>query len=399
MAEYIFRLYAATHMCVKKLLRRNVLSVNSKILSVRRYKSGVDGNASALWQCFIDNSLIPDSDQFGGFHYAGYILENSEWCLPSWIWTNAAIVRLFVAQGDISKATILGEKLLAQQQECGGWIVRNDYDSKGPIPVLAPNDSAYIANNAFIPLYEVTGDIRYLQAAKRCADWILATCREDGMVYTGYNTRDKKWSKDNIIVDVGFTAGLFANLYKTTHEHKYKDYLLLFVRQYIKLFYSPSFRGFATSINKVNRQQGGFFGRGQAWALEGLIPAFNVLQGDSFKAVIEQTIESLIEKQNSDGSWAYNLSRPLMGNDCKGVSVIAKSLLEWYKITQDKRLFEAGQKALEWCKLHTVIEGEAHGGIFSFCTEGAIVKDLYSSCAFVYASAYAIELESFIQGT
>lgn len=45
--------------------------------------------------------------------------------------------------------------------------------------------------------------------AKRCADWIIETARPDGMVYIGFNIRDNKWDKNCVIVDVGFTAGLF----------------------------------------------------------------------------------------------------------------------------------------------------------------------------------------------
>ncbi len=397
MSELLFRLYAYAHLFAKKLLKRDTLSANTKILSGLNAKISTTKETSQIWRTFVESSRIRQSGSFDGFHYAGYILEKSEWCLQSWIWTNAAIVRLYIATGEIDKAVKLGEKLMSKQQECGGWIVRNDYDAQGAIPMLAPNDSAYIANNAFLSLFHATGDERYLTVAKRCADWIMDTCRDDSMVYTGYNMRDDKWDKNNIIVDVGFTAGLFANLYMTSKESKYRDFLEKFIKQYIILFYNPEFKGFATSIDKNNNQQGGYFGRGQAWALEGLIPAYMVLKDDGVKAVIEDTIQNLVTRQNSDGSWSYNLSRKLMGNDCKGVSVIAKSISDWYLITKEKHLLLTVDKAYEWCRHHTVATGDARGGIFSFCTEGAIVRDLYSSCAFVYASAYAVELESFLQ--
>ena len=31
-----------------------------------------------------------------------------------------------------------------------------------------------------------------------------------------------------------------------------------------------------------------------------------------------------------NGGWSYNLLRPMMGIDCKGVPVIAKCIVEWY---------------------------------------------------------------------
>lgn len=397
MRECFFRLYGITHKYGKIILGRQALS-SCRIISFPRSNMTHERKSlTSLWRRFIEESEINGKSDFAGFHYAGYVLERNEWCLESWIWTNAAIIRMECNDnGDIERAKKLGDLLAYNQHESGGWIVRNDYDSKGPIPMLAPNDSAYIANNAFLTLYKVTRESKYLEIARKCADWIMSTCRSDGMVYTGYNVRDEKWEKDNIIVDVGFTAGLFANLYIITEESIYKNYLTKFIQRYIELFYDPVFKAFSTSIDKNNRRQGGFFGRGQAWALEGLIPSYVVINDINIRSTIESLIDRLLSLQNKDGSWSYNLSRRLMGNDCKGVSVIGKALADWYAVTKDNRLVVAIQKAYDWCSKHTLSSGEGAGGIYSFCMEGAIVKDLYSSCAFVYASAYAIEINKFL---
>lgn len=263
--------------------------------------------------------------------------------------------------------------------------------------MLAPNDSAYVANNAFLTLYENTKDEKYLNIARKCADWIIETARPDGIVYVGYNMRDQMWDKNCVIVDVGFTGGLFSRLVEMTHEEKYLTFLKRFIDRYIELFYNPSNHGFCTSIDKNDHQQGGMFGRGQAWALEGLIPAYKVLKDERIKLVIDETVDNLIRVQLKNGGWAYNLTKPLMGEDCKAISVIAKDMMDWYQITKDERIRESAQKALDWCCKHTAIEGEATGGIFSFCMEGAIVQNLYTSCAFVYASAYAIELHEMLK--
>ncbi len=264
--------------------------------------------------------------------------------------------------------------------------------------MLAPNDSAYIANNTFITLYEKTKDEKYLNIARKCADWIIETARSDGMVFTGYNMRDQKWDKNCVIVDVGFTGGLFARLFEHTNDDKYLAFLKRFIERYIELFYIPDKEGFCTSIDKDNKRQGGMFSRGQAWALEGLIPAYKVLKDNRIKQVIDGTVVTLLRKQLRNGGWSYNLTKPLLGEDCKAVSVIAKDMMEWYKITKDVRIRESAQKALQWCCNHTATEGEAAGGIFSFCMEGAIVHNHYSSCAFVYASAYAVELSEMLKG-
>lgn len=397
MSELKYRLYGFMHHTAKRILGRSNLSVGN-ILSYSSIKMGANtADASKLWNNFIQSAEIPSGLEHAGTLYAGYIGESQEWCLPSWIWTNAATVRAYCANSSIEKAKDLADKLAKQQQECGGWIVRNDYDKHGAIPMLAPNDSAYIANNAFVELFLATNETKYLDIARQCADWIIKTARPDGIVYTGYNMRDEKWDKSCVIVDTGFTGGLFSRLYEITHKEEYLNFLERFVDRYIELFYNPSAHGFCTSIDKNNHQQGGMFGRGQAWALEGLIPAYKVLKDKKIKMVIDTTIDNLIKVQCKNGGWAYNLSKPLMGEDCKAVSVIAKDLMEWYAFTKDMRIRRSAERALDWCRKHTAIEGEAKGGIFSFCMEGAIVQNLYTSCAFVYASAYAIELEQMLK--
>lgn len=396
MNEIKYRLYCLLHHSAKRILGRTKLSVGNIIGSPNIALGIPDFLGKDYWNAFISHSKISQG-QFSDSLYAGYVAENSEWCLPSWIWTNAATVRVYCACSSMEKAKLLADNLAAKQQECGGWIVRNDYDKQGAIPMLAPNDSAYIANNAFVELYLATKETRYLDIARRCAEWIIETARPDGIVYTGYNMRDKKWDKSCVIVDTGFTGGLFSRLYEITHEERYLDFLKHFVDRYIELFYIPSAHGFCTSIDKNNHQQGGMFGRGQAWALEGLIPAYKVLKDDKIKMVIDATIDNLIKVQCKNGGWAYNLTKPLMGEDCKAVSVIAKDMMEWYVITKDENIRRSAERALDWCCKHTASDGEAKGGIFSFCMEGGIVQNLYTSCAFVYASAYAIELEQMLK--
>jgi rhamnogalacturonyl hydrolase YesR len=350
-------------------------------------------DAKMTWESFLNASIIPPGYKNGGLHYTGYIADNiNEWCLPSWVWTNAALVRMYCNKGETTKATQIGDLLLKQQLECGGWIVRNDYKAEGAIPTLAPNDSAYISNNAFIELYKATNKVVYLDAAKKCADWIIETARPDGLVWSGYDMKSKQWDKDYIIVDTGFTAGLFANLFDITQDEKYKTFLEKFVNQYVKLFFNPSNKGFATSLNKQNKQIGGMFARGQAWALEGLIPAYRVLKKEELKQVISSTISNLLEKQLKNGGWAYNFPKSLLGEDCKGVALIAKSLMEWNLIEQNDQVVISAHKALDWCVKQTASNGECKGGIFSFCMEGAVVHNFYTKTAFVYTSAYAIEV-------
>lgn len=369
----------------------------TKACGAQKYDLGTDDmHDLALWESFINSSIIPEGFRNEGLHYAGFIYEMNEWCLPSWIWTNAALVRMYCRCGDIQKAKALANRLMDKQLPCGGWIVRNDYDASGAIPVMAPNDSAYIANNALLEVFLISAERQYLEAAEKCAEWIILTARKDGLVYVGYDVRRQEWKKNNI-VDIGFTAALFARLYEITQVQKYLNFLRKFVKRYIELFYMPSKKSFSTALDYTDNQLGGAFTRGQAWALEGLIPAYKVLKSEQLKSVIDSTIQTLIRKQHRNGGWPYNLQRPLMGQDCKAVSIVACSILAWHKLFPERMEYaSSARKALEWCRSHTATGGRAMGGIFSYSIEGAIVHHLYTHTAFVYSCAYAIELKQIL---
>ena len=350
--------------------------------------------ARTCWESFIQRSRIPKGYKNEGLYYTGFIGGTKGWCLPSWVWTNAALVKHYCLIGNYDEALTIVKLLSNLQLPCGGWIVRDDYTNKGPIPIVAPNDSAYIANNAFLELYKVTHNEEYLSVAVKCADWIISTSRPDGLVYTGYDIRDGKWNTSHIIVDIGFTAALFANLYEITNVEKYRKFLKKFVERYISLFYVETSSGFATSIDVNNKHLGGIFARGQAWALEGLIPAYKIFKTDLLKYVIDNTVQNIISKQLDNGGWSYNFSKPLLGEDCKGVPVIAKSLVDWAQIFPSDDITKSAELALNWCRKHTAVDGQGKGGIFSFCMEGAVVHSFYTSTAFVYSASYAIQLES-----
>ncbi len=147
---------------------------------------------------FILRSLNTASGSaFKGTFHPCYDLTRRTYRLNSWVWCSAAAVRALLSEwsrtGDRSVYQMaervgdaLRERQLTTGPNAGGVEVRWDLDasrgdSYGIVRWLAPNDTAFIASEAFLPLYDATGDTAYLEAARRAATWIS----EKGMHRSG----------------------------------------------------------------------------------------------------------------------------------------------------------------------------------------------------------------------
>lgn len=356
-------------------------------------------NPREAWKFLIDSSVVPQGWRNEGLHLVCYSKKVRQWCLSDWVWTSAAVARHLHSVGDNAGTVRIADEFLRLQLSEGPWVVRFDYTGGVTVPTVAPNDSCYIARNALLPAWRATGDERYLIAARRCADWVIETASPSGLVYLGLDFARGKWIRERNIVDTGFTAALFADLYELTGEDAYRSFLGRFVDAYTDAFFDPDARLFATGIlgdGPSAKRTGGHFARGQAWALEGLIPAFRVLRDGTLKPVIDGVVDGLLDLQGKDGGWPYNLSRRLTGQDCKGTPVIARALAEWSAVSGRRDAADSARRAISWCERHTDLDGDCPGGIFSYCLEGAVTHYLYSEAAFVYSSSYALEALSIL---
>lgn len=356
------------------------------------------GTPEEKWLQCIRNAKVEPGWANEGFYLTAYTKETRQWGLSNWIWTSAAVARALSRLGFKDDAKLVADAFIRNQLPCGGWIVRYDIICGRVVRLVAPNDSAYIARNSLIVTYRDTNDKKYLNAAQKCADWIMETSCDDRLVLFGYDADSEEWITDRNIVDIGFTACLFADLYEITGEEKYRSFLAQFINAYIRTFYDMNAKLFASHINKDRKQNGGYFSRGQAWALEGLIAAYRVLEDNEIKNVIENVTQCIAKHQRSGGGWYCNFqkSRSLMGEDCKGIAPIGKALLDWSTFSKNREeMVNSAQKALEWCERHT---DDATGTILSFSCNGAISHSQNTSTGILYANAYALEIKKILEG-
>jgi rhamnogalacturonyl hydrolase YesR len=350
------------------------------------------------WLQCIKNAAVEDGWKNSGFYLTAYIKEQKQWCLSNWIWTSAAIARVLSACGLKKDAQKIADAYLREQLSEGGWIVRYDFIQGHLNRLAAPNDASYIARHSMLVTYRDTNEQKYLDSAKRCADWIMVTSCSDGLVLFGYNVDKNEWITDRNIVDIGFTTGLFAELYEITGEAKYKEFLTRFVKTFINTFYDENAKMFASHVNGERKRNGGYFSRGQAWAMEGLMDVYKATEDMRIFNILENVTLTVADHQLSDGGWYCNLqkARALMGEDCKGISAIARSLLMWTEYSDNKeKLIKAGKKAYDWCAKHT---DDETGMILSFSCNGAIAHSPNTSTGILYANAYAIEVENLLRG-
>jgi rhamnogalacturonyl hydrolase YesR len=363
-------------------------SIDDKLESIKTInsKSVIDD-----WKDLIEKTIVPKGWKNSDLHLAAYIKNKNNWVLSSWIWTSAALANYFYSIQDIDNLKRIADRYIELQLPEGGWIVRSDIVDGNEVRTVAPNDSAYISFYSQLNAYKTTKEKKYLSSAINCADWILKTKRDgDHLVYVGQNFKTKEWIKKVNIVDIGFTIPLFVSLYQLTNKPQYLEFANNFSKDYIKKFYNSKMKLFYTSIDDNDNGFGGFFSRGQAWALEGLIPLYLETKDNKLYEIIDNVINQIVKNQHYTGTWPYNISRKIYGFDPKGISILSYSILRWFEINPQKVYLNSVLKANKAAQRLTSRNGIDRGLINAYSIEGAITHSRYSKTGMVYTTAYAL---------
>jgi uncharacterized protein YyaL (SSP411 family) len=141
---------------------------------------------------------------------------------------------------------------------------------------------------AWLPLYEATGDVRYLDAAKDQAlavgrlleDWIIVP--QDYLLHTA---EWKAW----VVDEASFGMEGLAELYRITQDERFRD----IGRQYMEGILAKFDREDGLwerfyFIDKDETVPVEGHTRGLAWAIEGLMAAHRLLPEDGYLARAEQ---------------------------------------------------------------------------------------------------------------
>lgn len=368
---------------------------------------------------FLLNSQIPfctGSSQFEGSCFAIYDYTNGCHRMPAWLWSDAPAVSAALAIIRSGKypelkekleqlALSIGETFLKTQikeeaeETCGALVSRYRYYGKTQRSfdcLLGPNDTSFSVKWALLPLYEYTGEERYLHAALKAMDWVERCVYGLDYIPSHYYFEEKRW-EGQAFVDTGFCAEGFSRC-QEMGLRDYKKTIEFLMTRFLEQFslgngwygqnYIPG-KGVDTRL----------FTRGQAWVLEGLLACRRALGQGQFEREAENLVAKMICMQNPDGSFSYLLGhQEPMERDRKGSGICEKAtaifawlFLEYDRLYSDTAARIAASKALAWCEHNMTMEkGAGYGGIRAAGLASGITGLPFLKVATGYANAYYI---------
>lgn len=372
---------------------------------IRSNQSEEDSIKQAVDYLRRSQNMEPCSS-FRGTFYTAFDMESRGYRVLSWIWTSAAVIRALIGEavdnmdsGIKDDLEFCGEALLSLQIDegfnRGGYMVRWDIWPQSPsgiVPWLSPNDAGFIGANGLLPMYEFTGDERYLHAAEDIAEWIMGPgTRPDGLVFVGYDMSKRRWVKEWLYVDAAFVVVLFERLHEVRGDERYPAWVERFMQEFIVHFRLANglFRAF---LRKKRERPNYIFTRGQAWVMDTLLSSYRLLKKTEFLEMAQELAYAIEPYQRLNGAWHYNLLDSDSGEDAKAIPILAHHLIDLYTFAQDPRIIEMATRALTWCRRNQVPaeDHQAGGGISSYTIEGTIAGKRNARIIFSYSVAYYI---------
>ncbi len=350
-------------------------------------------------------NVNPRSPTFGGL-YLFYDLDARTFRRSDWVWTWGPAIRFLI---DASKVPEVArrygeEKLLAVAREIGDASLRFFVeDPESPADGLlitrfdptvryphgysgfaGPADAFFLAGWGYLPLFEATGDRRFLDASVRLVNQTERLLAQDPVIEQDFVFGSGKW-KNWTMDESGFGMEAFAEVFRVTQDPAYRE----LGRRYLASLTSVLARGDGLWDRTWHRKDPtreddswpieGPDGipirvptnantRGLSWAMMGLLAADRLLPGEGHLDQANRMAKHLMDAQHPDGHWNFLYDRPEseVGISEKGTAIFSALFYRLYQKTRHAEHLETARKALYWCLQHRVSEsqdGLACGGI------------------------------------
>lgn len=369
---------------------------------------------------FLLNAQIPFTEThtaFEGSCYAIYDETNRCYRMPCWLWSDAPVVSaaLALAKSPYGKeqkeklerlAYSIGEVFLKTQiadeteEAFGALVSRYRYYNKKERSfdcLLGLNDTSYSVKWALLPLYEYTGDRRYLTAARQALDWVEKYVYKLDFAPSHYYFEEKRW-ENRAFVDTGFCPEGFEQYQKVGKDRDYTKTIDFIMSRFLSQF-SLHNGYYGQNYFPEKGVDNRLFTRGHAWVLEGLLACMRTLKKDCYVLAARELVENMINLQRPDGSFSYLMgygepsAKELDGSGTceKATAIFAYLFLEYDRLQHDPKVRQAAGKALNWCENNMSLqEGPGFGGIYGESLVSGITGLPYLNVATGYGNAYYI---------
>jgi rhamnogalacturonyl hydrolase YesR len=348
---------------------------------------------------------------FDGGLFQFYDLDARTYRSVHWIWGYGPSVKLLLDAAQIPEvaARFPRGELVKIAREIGLMTLR--WSERSPIDMLVtsrwerrpelplgfaeaqtPADGLFTVGLAWIPLYEATGDERFLTAAKRLAASVERLCEQEIIVPQNYWPATKTWS-DFTIDESGFGTEGFAELFRVTQDVRYREQGRKYLQQIVAKLERPDGlweRSFVKSTGKSLPTQR--MTRGMGWAMQGLLAQHRLDPEGGWLARATKMGDALIAAQLSDGSWSFNFDQPASaaGISEKGTALWSLLFYRAFAGSGEARHRDAARKALAWCLNHqyTGADREASGSLVGVSPHSAVGYRPWFRVSCTYASGF-----------
>jgi len=362
----------------------------------------------------------PLSPTHGGV-FLFYDLDAKTYRRSDWIWTYGPAIKLllqaaeipelaeeFGAENLLNAAKRIGEaslrfQMLEKDHSAYGLVICR-YDPwlnypEGFTGYLSPADSLFLAGWGWIPLYEATGDKRFLDAAVLMVEQVERILSYDEIIEQDFILKAGKW-KNWTMDESGFGMQGIAEVYKITRSDRHKKIGRSYIEGLIGKLERPDGVWYhnwhrnqgdrADDGWKVNAPKGtpvlikqNQTARGNGWAMIGLLASHRMMpEKGVYLAKAKRLAEHVMKLQRDDGSWSFYLYRQTDREEIseKGTALWCMLFYQLHEFTHDAKHLDAARKALVWCmkNQYSGTDSLAYGGIVGRTrASGVVYREWY----------------------
>ena len=365
---------------------------------------------------YIRNSrIISSTHPFRKGFYLFYDREAQTYRLPGWLWGWGPVIRLLTECADTPyfKSKEETNELLEMAIQAGkirlkGQVASDDRELNGlgtarwdpnltmeggyRQRVCGASDSGFLCGWAWCRLYEITNDTAFLDAALKYSASAEYLMERYDIPPQDYMPEEHTWSA-HTLDESGFGVKAFEALYSITGKEHYRSLGKIYIENHLKKFEREDGLWERMYLREKDRTEPCMFmTRGQGWAMEGLLSAWNLTGEERYKEKACRMARTVVKYQKDDGSWNFIMNETEMaaGIDDKGTPLWSLLLYRLYKADRNPAWLGAARKALSWCIEHQIADGapEMIGGLASPTPQSGVVYRPWFTLSCLYTAGF-----------